>query len=69
MNVQSIKNLEDMKNCLESGEVDTFSKAIRLKCLDCCAYNHSEVKRCEVTMCPLWPFRTGHRVKKQEITL
>lgn len=34
-------------------------KAIRAKCLDCCAKNSAEVKRCEIEDCPLWQFRFG----------
>ena len=35
------------------------SKAIRMKCLDCCAYQPSEVKQCESYDCPLWRYRMG----------
>lgn len=31
--------------------------AIRSKCLDCCANQLSEVRRCVSVSCPLWPFR------------
>src|SRR4051794_36517045 len=34
-------------------------EAIRLKCLDCCCYQRSEVRLCEAIGCPLWPFRAG----------
>lgn len=34
-------------------------KAIRAKCLDCCAGSPGEVARCHLTDCPLWPFRFG----------
>jgi len=34
-------------------------KAIRLKCLDCCAGSRKEVRLCPVRDCPLWPFRMG----------
>ena len=34
-------------------------KAIRLKCLDCSGYEFSEVAQCQITNCPLYPFRTG----------
>lgn len=37
----------------------TRSKAIRLKCLDCCGGNSAEVNRCELKECPLWRYRTG----------
>ena len=33
--------------------------AIRRKCLDCCAGQIIEVRLCEATACPLWPFRAG----------
>lgn len=35
------------------------SKAIRLKCLDCCAGQSAEVRRCPATNCPLWRYRMG----------
>jgi len=34
-------------------------RAIRLKCLDCCAGQRKEVRLCPVHDCPLWPFRMG----------
>jgi hypothetical protein len=34
-------------------------EAIRLKCLDCCCYQPSEVRLCEAVTCALWPFRAG----------
>ena len=37
----------------------TRSKAIRAKCLDCCCGNSAEVRRCEITTCPLWIYRMG----------
>lgn len=38
-------------------------KAIRAKCLDCCAGNHTEIRKCVVTHCPLWPLRMGNKPK------
>lgn len=35
------------------------SKAIRLKCLDCCAGQSAEVRKCDLTKCPLWRYRMG----------
>ena len=35
------------------------SKAIRLKCLDCCAGQAAEVRKCPAEKCPLWRFRMG----------
>ncbi len=34
-------------------------KAIKDRCLDCCAGNKNEIKLCELTGCPLYPYRTG----------
>ncbi len=36
-------------------------KAIRRKCLDCVCWNRAEVVRCEIDLCPLWPYRMGRR--------
>ena len=35
-------------------------KALRLRCLDCCAEQPSEVRRCTAVGCPSWPFRMGN---------
>jgi hypothetical protein len=37
----------------------TRSKAIRLKCLDCCCQQIAEVRACHITGCPLWRYRMG----------
>ncbi len=39
-------------------------KAIRAKCLDCCAGQVYEVTKCTVTRCPLYDYRHGKRPKK-----
>lgn len=39
------------------------SKAIRLKCLDCCAGQAAEVRRCPATNCSLWRYRMGKEIK------
>ena len=28
--------------------------AIKLMCLECCCWDHTEAKRCEIRSCPLW---------------
>lgn len=45
-------------------------KAIRAKCLDCSAGKSTEVERCPIKDCPLYPFRKGHnpRIQKRELT-
>lgn len=44
----------------------TPMKAIRLRCLDCCYWQPSEVKRCGAENCALWPFRSGRKPKEEE---
>ncbi len=45
-------------------KVLTPIKAIRAKCLDCCVGQFIEVKMCTCETCPLYPYRLGHRPKK-----
>ena len=40
-------------------------KAIRNKCLDCSGGMRNEVRLCPQKTCPLWPFRSGHRLPKE----
>ena len=46
---------------LEAGgiEVTTPLRAIRSHCIDCCAGNKAEVRRCVHVKCPLWHLRMG----------
>ncbi len=44
----------------------TPMKAIRKKCLDCVCWSRHEVKLCEITLCPLWPYRSGHKPKDSD---
>jgi hypothetical protein len=37
----------------------SFKRAIREKCMDCCAGNDAEVRKCELLKCPLFPYRFG----------
>lgn len=41
------------------------SKAIRLKCLDCCCGQSAEVRMCPATECPLWRYRMGREEKDE----
>lgn len=41
------------------------SKAIRLKCIDCCGGNTAEVRKCPATHCSLWRFRMGKEIKDE----
>ena len=40
----------------------TRGQAIRTKCLDCCCDSVSEVKKCEIKKCSLWPYRMGYEM-------
>ena len=42
-------------------------KAIRAKCIDCCGGSARDVALCEISDCPLFPYRFGkrpHRVRR-----
>ena len=41
---------------------------IRLKCLECCAWNSAEVRRCEIRGCALWLRARGMRKVKDLVT-
>ena len=41
------------------------SRAIRAKCLECQCGQQGEVSRCEMTDCPLWPWRMGRKVARK----
>lgn len=45
----------------------TPMKAIRTKCLDCSNEQPSEVRRCLVTDCALYPYRFGRNPKREGI--
>lgn len=32
---------------------------IRQNCVECCAGNQAEVRRCAMIACPMWPYRMG----------
>lgn len=40
-------------------------RAIRRKCLDCCAGSSPEVALCHIKDCSLWPYRDGHNPRKK----
>ena len=42
-------------------------RAIKYKCVDCSGGNRAEVRNCTVTMCSLWPFRPGARVRGHQL--
>lgn len=44
-------------------------KVIREKCLDCCVDQPSEVRKCHITACSLWPYRMGENpFRKHKLT-
>ena len=44
-------------------------KAIRERCLDCCAEQPNEVRKCTSVGCPSWPFRMGTNPWRDKQTL
>jgi len=45
--------------------IPTPLKAIRKKCLDCSYGQVKEIRACPVKRCALYPYRMGHRPKKE----
>lgn len=45
----------------------TRSKAIRMKCKDCCCGNNAEIRKCPILDCPLYPFRMGNENKAKAL--
>ena len=43
-------------------------KALRLRCLDCCAGSAAEVRLCVSVTCPSWPFRMGRSPWRKPIS-
>jgi len=54
------------KNGLKVGTL-TPVKAIRQKCLDCCAWQSHEVRLCPCTDCSLFPYRFGKKPKPKHV--
>jgi hypothetical protein len=42
-------------------------KAIKNHCVECMGFNRHEVKSCTSSLCPLFPYRTGHNISRQGI--
>ena len=47
-------------NDLHGHTKEPLLKIIRKKCIDCCAGEYSEVKKCAAKGCDLWPYRMGN---------
>lgn len=54
-----MKYVSNNKDALKDHTKKPLLKVIREKCMDCCIGQHSEVKMCSITNCPLWPYRMG----------
>ena len=52
-----IMYMDGMKDSWTTAGQLTALKAIRLKCYDCSGGSRSEVRKCTVESCPLFPFR------------
>lgn len=49
-------------------EIRTPLKAIKQKCIECCAGQKSEVRLCETRGCALYAFRLGKNPYKKPLT-
>jgi len=58
-NEKKIDSIESISHQQNYNKRNNRAKAIRLKCLDCCAYQSKEVRLCTSYDCPLWRYRTG----------
>ena len=56
----------DTPHCCAPHEVDAkiLLRAIREKCLECSGGRLQEVAACEITDCPLYPFKFLHAVRR-----
>ena len=54
----TFKYLLNGKEVIETKSISA-SKAIRYNCLDCSGGSIGAVRECDITKCPLWPFRMG----------
>lgn len=44
---------------MQEKDKPSMAKAIRAKCMDCVAEQEAEVRKCQMTKCPLFPYRFG----------
>lgn len=59
----------DTTDALKGHTKKSLLKVIREKCLDCCVYQHSEVRKCHIKECSLWPYRMGNNpFRKRKMT-
>jgi len=58
---------EKTKQLKSSLNVPRPLRAIRDNCIDCCAGEQAEVKRCQICDCPLWYYRMGRALKQDEL--
>ena len=47
-------------------EGHSLRAAVNAKCQDCMNWQIKEVHRCDVVICPLWPYRPVSRIRKDE---
>jgi hypothetical protein len=67
MKINEIKTLEELNEAV--GKNRSLKEAVRLKCIECSAFQYSEVRDCTITTCPLHPFRLGKNpFRKRELT-
>ena len=53
------KHEQAHKKALNSKKRIPLTRIIRLKCLECCCFNESEVRNCSCKDCILFKFRMG----------
>ena len=47
-----------VRRVVAAGKKASYRDSVRVHCLECCAWQHAEVKRCEIAHCALYGKRT-----------
>lgn len=56
------------KSTISEDQPVPLLRVIRMKCLDCCCQQITEVRECRVTTCSLWPYRMGRNPFRKKLT-
>lgn len=51
-----IRHTDRFSNLAQKVVGGSMRAAVQMKCLECSSYQSSEVRRCHIQGCPLWPF-------------
>lgn len=69
MEGEGVNDMRQSMLALRTQKKVTPLKAIREKCLDCSGWQPSEVRKCPITACVLFPYRFGHNPQRRGVGL